>query len=214
MALAPCLFWICQLFGDKKYTAYDRFHGNSPYGEIPTKKEPIRTLGFALPYNKTFYYMASSMSGLDLLRCDWLPERARCRSYLAPSGLPDAKSHIINPLLTKLDWSRWLDILLVLTVFANLWISTPSRYINTQKRTRPPWRHTWSMTNIFFFQWNSSEFKWTFADILTSHCTLSPCLEETKWVQLQRRRSAPMTDDKLYTSLSANTIIAKLTKHV
>ena len=35
----------------KKYTAYDRFHGNGPYGEIPTKKEPIRTLGFTLPYN-------------------------------------------------------------------------------------------------------------------------------------------------------------------
>jgi len=31
----------------KNYTAYDRFHGNGPYGEIPIKKEPIRTLGFA-----------------------------------------------------------------------------------------------------------------------------------------------------------------------
>ena len=39
-------------FENKKYVAYDRFHGNSPYGEIPTKKEPIRTLGFTLPYNK------------------------------------------------------------------------------------------------------------------------------------------------------------------
>ena len=39
-------------FEDKKYAAHDRFHGNSPYGEIPTRKEPIRTLGFALPYNK------------------------------------------------------------------------------------------------------------------------------------------------------------------
>ena len=39
-------------FENKKYTAYDRFHGNGPYGKIPTKKEPIRTLGFALPYNK------------------------------------------------------------------------------------------------------------------------------------------------------------------
>ena len=37
-------------FENKKYTAYDRFHGNGPYGKIPTKKEPIRTLGFALPY--------------------------------------------------------------------------------------------------------------------------------------------------------------------
>jgi len=27
-------------FGNKKYTAYDRFHGNGPYGEILTKKEP------------------------------------------------------------------------------------------------------------------------------------------------------------------------------
>ena len=36
-------------FENKKYTAYDRFHGNGlsrSYGEIPTKKEPIRTLGF------------------------------------------------------------------------------------------------------------------------------------------------------------------------
>ena len=38
-------------FENKKYTAYDRFHGNGPYGEIPTEKEPIRTLGFTLPYN-------------------------------------------------------------------------------------------------------------------------------------------------------------------
>ena len=33
-------------FENKKCTAYDHFHGNSPYGEIPTKKEPITKLGF------------------------------------------------------------------------------------------------------------------------------------------------------------------------
>ena len=38
-------------FESKKYTADDRFRGNGPFGEILTKKEPIRTLGFALPYN-------------------------------------------------------------------------------------------------------------------------------------------------------------------
>jgi len=38
-------------FKNKKYTAYDRFHGNGLYGKIQTKKEPIRMLGFALPYN-------------------------------------------------------------------------------------------------------------------------------------------------------------------
>jgi len=42
-------------FKNKKYTAYDRFHGNGPYDEIPTKKEPIKMLGFALPYNKCLY---------------------------------------------------------------------------------------------------------------------------------------------------------------
>ena len=33
-------------FETKKYTSYDHFHGNGPYGKIPTKKEPIRTPGF------------------------------------------------------------------------------------------------------------------------------------------------------------------------
>ena len=63
----------------------------------------------------------------QILRCDWLPERARW-SYLAHSGLPAAfpkknfpESHIINPLLTKLVRSRWLDIGLVLfCVFMDL----------------------------------------------------------------------------------------------
>ena len=44
-------------FENKKYTTYDRFHGNGPYGKIPTKKEPIRTLGFALPYNNKCYFI-------------------------------------------------------------------------------------------------------------------------------------------------------------
>jgi len=45
-------------FENKKNTAYDRFHGNGAYDEILTQKEPIRTLGFALPYNKIrcFFY--------------------------------------------------------------------------------------------------------------------------------------------------------------
>ena len=33
-------------FKNKKYTSYDHFHGNGPYGKILTKKEPIRTPGF------------------------------------------------------------------------------------------------------------------------------------------------------------------------
>jgi len=52
----------------------------------------------------------------QILRYDWLLERARW-SYLARSGLPAVsrkknfpESHMINPLLTKLVWSRWLDI--------------------------------------------------------------------------------------------------------
>ena len=68
----------------------------------------------------------------QIARCDWLPEW----SYLARSGLPAVsreknfpESHIINPLLTKLD--GWI---LVSFFFASLWTSTPSRSINTQKK--------------------------------------------------------------------------------
>ena len=76
---------------------------------------------------------------LCIARCDWLPERARW-SDLARSGLAAvsrrqnfAKSHTINPLLTKFVRSRWLDIGLVL-FFACLWTETKSRSINSQKK--------------------------------------------------------------------------------
>jgi len=52
----------------------------------------------------------------QILCCDWLPERARW-SYPSRPGLPAVfrkknflESHIINPLVTKLVWSRWLDM--------------------------------------------------------------------------------------------------------
>ena len=71
------------------------------------------------------YYMASSASGQDEQnRALWLATRAgkmEPSCLLAFSGLPAVsrkqnfiKSHIINPLLTKFAWSRWLDIGLVL----------------------------------------------------------------------------------------------------
>ena len=70
----------------------------------------------------------------QIVRCDWLPEQARW-SHLARSGLASkqnfTKSHITNPLLTKLVQSRWLDIGLVL-FFASL---CSSRSINKQKKT-------------------------------------------------------------------------------
>ena len=72
----------------------------------------------------------------QILPCVWLPERARW-SYLACSGLPALsrqknfpESHIINPLLTKLVWSRWLDIGLILF----LHVYGPRLSINTQKK--------------------------------------------------------------------------------
>ena len=56
----------------------------------------------------------------QIARCDWQPKQAKW-SHLARSGLPAVsrkknfpESHIINPLLTKFVWSRWLDIGLVL----------------------------------------------------------------------------------------------------
>ena len=94
----------------------------------------------------------------QIQRCDWLPERARW-SYLARSGLPAASRkknfpeiHIINPLLTKLVRSRWLDIRLVL--FLRVYGPRLRRSINTQKNNlaniQPSWPHTWSITNTFW----------------------------------------------------------------
>ena len=52
----------------------------------------------------------------QIARCDWLHEQVRW-SHLAHSGLPALsreknfpESQMINPLLTRLFWSRWLDI--------------------------------------------------------------------------------------------------------
>jgi len=42
----------------------------------------------------------------QILRCDWLPAVSRKENF--------RESHIINPLLTKLVWSRLLDIGLIL----------------------------------------------------------------------------------------------------
>ena len=75
----------------------------------------------------------------QILHCDWLPQWVRW-SYLAHLELPTVsrkknfpESHIINPLLTKLVRSRWLDIGLILFI-ASLWTSTQARSINTQKK--------------------------------------------------------------------------------
>ena len=77
----------------------------------------------------------------QILRCDWPPEQVRW-SFLARSGLPavsckknSSESHIINPLLTKLVRSRWLDVGFVL-FFVSLWTSTPSRSINTHTKKK------------------------------------------------------------------------------
>ena len=61
-------------FENKKYTACDRFHENGPYGEIPTKKELIRTLGSALPYNKYIYFFYLYL----YLRCILADEEPPC----------------------------------------------------------------------------------------------------------------------------------------
>ena len=63
-----------------------------------------------------------------------------------------ALHHIVNPLLTKLVRSRWLDIGLVL--FLCLWTSTSSRSINMQKHNlpniEPSWPQAWSITHIYY----------------------------------------------------------------
>ena len=60
------------------------------------------------------------------------------------------ESHTINPLFTKLVWSRWLDIGLVL-----FWVLMDLDFVSVHKHTntnlaniQPSWPHTWSITHI------------------------------------------------------------------
>ena len=98
----------------------------------------------------------------QIARCDWLPEWARW-SCIARSGPPAVlreknfpASQLINPLLTKLFRSRWLDIGLVLfflklrqgfsvkfgghVIFIShsnscLWLTCTTHFYNFQTRT-------------------------------------------------------------------------------
>lgn len=84
--------------------------------------------------------MASFVRGEDeLYLALWLATRVARWRYLAREGLPGVYRkkivffpYIINPLLTKIVRSKWLDIGLFL---ASLWAEPVSRSINAQKRT-------------------------------------------------------------------------------
>ena len=93
-----------------------------------------------------------------ILCSDWLPEWARW-AYLARSGLPalvpqkrKSFGHLINPLLTKLVRSRWLEIGLVLfCVFMDLaFVSVHKNAKKNLANIQPSWPHAWSITHI---QW-------------------------------------------------------------
>ena len=107
-----------------------------------------------------YYYMGSSVSGQDQPNpALWLATRAGKMELSCLLGItrcvpqekfPRSRSQIINPLLTKLVRSRWLDIGQGLfCMFMDLdfvsvhkhakkeWTETKSRSINTQKRTWP-----------------------------------------------------------------------------
>ena len=81
----------------------------------------------------------------QILRCDWLPERARW-SYLAHSGLPAVsrkenfrESHIINPLLTELVCQG-----------QDCWILASFFFCEFMDLDLPSWPHTWSMTHTLY----------------------------------------------------------------
>ena len=91
----------------------------------------------------------------QILRCDWLPERARW-SYLARSELPAVsrnknfpESHIINPLLTKFVQSIWLDIglLFFLRVYG-LWLHKHAKM--NLANIQPSWPHACSINHIHY----------------------------------------------------------------
>ena len=72
-------------------------------------------------------YGLSSVSGQDESNA------AQLSCPLVPCKENFPERHIVNPLLTKLVWSRWLDIGRGLFI-ACLWTSTTSWSINTLKK--------------------------------------------------------------------------------
>ena len=75
----------------------------------------------------------------QILHCDWLPKRQDGAvlptqdTGFVPQGKFGVLSHIrYNPLLTKLVWSRWLDI--GLNLFFACWTLTSYQSINMQKK--------------------------------------------------------------------------------
>ena len=107
------------------------------------------------------YYMANSLLAgkmNQILRSDWLPERARWR-YLASSGLPAVSRKknfperlIINPLLTKLD-SQDRCILASFFFFFRVFMGFDSVSVHKHVKTdlvnfqRPSWPQAWSIMN-------------------------------------------------------------------
>ena len=102
--------------------------------------------------------MANSVSGQgEPNRALWLATRAGKIELSCPLGttscIPQQRfpeRHIINPLLTKLVRSRWLDIGLVL--FLRVYGPRLRLGSKTQKKNleniQPFWPHTWSITRM------------------------------------------------------------------
>ena len=94
----------------------------------------------------------------QILHCDWLPEQAR-GSSLTHSGLPAVsrkktfrKSHVLNPLLTRLVQSIRIGLILCLFVFEELdsiWVCEHARIERNLSNLQPSWPHTWSITHIY-----------------------------------------------------------------
>ena len=102
-------------------------------------------------------------------------------------------SHIINPLLTKLVRSRWLDIGFVF--FACLWTSPSCRSITRQKRTWPISSHLdrTSLVNNPHISKVGHQFSKTYCIIkimvghLLQNSTIHICMQQSILIQLQHR---------------------------
>ena len=85
-------------FENKKYTADDHFQGNGLYGEILTKKQPVRTLKFTLPYNNIAVYLLVSVQEFGHQPPDWLKEIASS-SGIESKVTVSSSTHSLNPIV-------------------------------------------------------------------------------------------------------------------
>ena len=106
-------------------------------------------------------------------------------SRVGPARHSNVFDHIINPLLTKLVRSRWLDIGLVLCFVVLIDLNFPLKLASIQSY----WPHAyWSITNTFFKTIEVCHCIWNNGECVDARVSLVDNWEATNFKKLRARK--------------------------